>query len=109
MLLRERAAKRVWSLNHLHICTLHDVGREGDTDYLVMELVEGETLAARLGRGALPTADVLRLGAQIADALDRAHRTGVVRRRQAQEDHPRRRVGRGALRRARRPGRELEP
>ncbi len=76
----EREAKTVSSLNHPHICTLHDVGREGDTDYLVMELIEGETLAARLARGPLPTADVLRLGAQVADALDRAHRAGVIHR-----------------------------
>ena len=76
----EREAKTVSSLNHPHICTLHDVGREGDTDYLVMELIEGETLAARLARGPLPVAEVLRIGAQIADALDRAHRAGVIHR-----------------------------
>ncbi len=76
----EREAKTVSSLNHPHICSLFDVGREGDTDYLVMELVDGETLAQRLAKGALPAADVLRLGAQIADALDRAHRAGVVHR-----------------------------
>jgi len=76
----EREARTVSSLNHPHICTLHDVGREGDTDYLVMELIEGETLGTRLGRGALPIAEVLKLGAQIADALDRAHRAGVVHR-----------------------------
>jgi serine/threonine protein kinase len=76
----EREAKTVSSLNHPHICVLHDVGREGDTDYLVMELVEGETLAQRLTRGPLPTADVLKLGAEIADALDRAHRAGIVHR-----------------------------
>lgn len=76
----EREAKAVSSLNHPNICTLFDVGREGDTDYLVMELVEGETLAERLERGALPVADVLQLGAQIAEALDRAHRAGIVHR-----------------------------
>ncbi|HET6348823.1 MAG TPA: serine/threonine-protein kinase, partial [Candidatus Krumholzibacteria bacterium] len=76
----EREAKTVSSLNHPHICTLFDVGREGDTDYLVMELVEGETLAQRLEKGALPTADVLRLGTEISDALDRAHRAGVIHR-----------------------------
>ena len=76
----EREARTVSSLNHPHICTLFDVGREGDTDFLVMELVEGETLAQRLARGALPTADVVRLARQIADALDRAHRAGVVHR-----------------------------
>src|SRR5512146_3222847 len=76
----EREARMVSSLNHPHICTLHDVGREGDTDYLVMELVDGETLAARLERGALPLPELIRLGIQIADALDRAHRAGVVHR-----------------------------
>ena len=76
----EREAKTVSSLNHPHICTLFDVGRENGIDYLVMELVEGETLAARLTRGPLPAAEVLKLGAQIADALDRAHRAGVVHR-----------------------------
>ncbi|MFN8588964.1 MAG: protein kinase [Candidatus Eisenbacteria bacterium] len=76
----EREARTVSSLNHPNICTLFDVGREGETDYLVMELVEGETLSQRLLKGALPIADVLRLGAQIADALDRAHRAGVVHR-----------------------------
>jgi Tol biopolymer transport system component len=76
----EREARAVSSLNHPHICTLHDVGREGQTDYLVMELVEGETLADRIARGPLPMTDVLRLGIQITDALDRAHRAGVVHR-----------------------------
>jgi tRNA A-37 threonylcarbamoyl transferase component Bud32 len=76
----EREAKTVSNLNHPNICTLHDVGREGDIDYLVMELVDGETLAARLGKGALSTIEVLRLGAQIADALDRAHRAGIAHR-----------------------------
>ncbi|HET6463406.1 MAG TPA: serine/threonine-protein kinase, partial [Candidatus Krumholzibacteria bacterium] len=76
----EREAKTVSSLNHPHICTLFDVGREGDTDYLVMELIEGETLATRLSKGALPLADTLRIGGQVADALDRAHRAGVVHR-----------------------------
>src|SRR5947207_15530505 len=70
----EREARTVSSLNHPHICTLFDVGREGATDYLVMELVDGETLAQRLARGPLPLDQVLRLGAEITDALDRAHR-----------------------------------
>src|SRR6185503_5024731 len=76
----EQEARTVSSLKHAHICVLHDVGRAGDTDYLVMELVEGESLAPRLARGPLPAPEVLRLGAQIADALDRAHRAGVVHR-----------------------------
>jgi len=57
----DREAKTISSLSHANICTLHDVGREGDTDFLVMELIEGETLAARLTRGALPSAEVLKL------------------------------------------------
>src|SRR5690242_1326966 len=55
----EREARAIAALNHPHICTLFDVGREGDTDYLVMELVEGETLAKRLERGPLPIPEVL--------------------------------------------------
>src|SRR5262245_4097262 len=76
----EREARTVSSLNHPHICVLYDVGCEANTDYLVMELVDGETLAQRLTRGPLPTSEVLRLGAQIADALDGAHRAGVIHR-----------------------------
>ncbi len=76
----EREAKTISSLNHPNICTLHDVGREGETDFLVMELVEGETLADKLAKGPLATAEVLRIGSQVADALDRAHRAGVVHR-----------------------------
>jgi Tol biopolymer transport system component len=76
----EREAKTISSLNHPNICTLFDVGREGVTDYLVMELIEGDTLAQRLAKGAMPIADVLKIGSQIADALDRAHRAGVVHR-----------------------------
>jgi Tol biopolymer transport system component len=76
----EREAKTISSLNHPHICVLHDVGREADTDFLVMELIEGESLAQRLTRGALSTPDVLKIGSQVADALDRAHRAGIVHR-----------------------------
>jgi serine/threonine protein kinase/Tol biopolymer transport system component len=76
----EREAKTVSSLNHPNICTLFDIGREGETDFLVMELIEGETLAARLQRGPLPFPEVIRIGTQVADALDRAHRAGVVHR-----------------------------
>ncbi len=76
----EREARAVSSLNHPNICVLHDVGSQDGVDYLVMELVEGETLGARLERGALATPDVLRYGIEIADALDRAHRSGIVHR-----------------------------
>jgi len=76
----EREAKTVSSLNHPNICALYDVGKEGEIDFLVLELVEGETLEARLARGRVPTTEALRLGGQIADALDRAHRAGVIHR-----------------------------
>ncbi len=76
----EREAKTISSLNHPNICTLYDVGKEGDTDYLVLELVEGETLAARIARGPLPLADLLRYGMQTTDALEKAHKAGIIHR-----------------------------
>ncbi len=76
----EREAKTVSALNHPNICTLHDIGSQDGVEYLVMECVEGETLAKRLERGALPLEQVLKYGAQIADALDKAHRAGIVHR-----------------------------
>ncbi|HEY3123710.1 MAG TPA: serine/threonine-protein kinase, partial [Thermoanaerobaculia bacterium] len=76
----EREAKTISQLSHPHICALYDVGREGETEYLVMEYLEGQTLAERLARGALPLDQVLRYGIEIADALDRAHRSGIVHR-----------------------------
>ncbi len=76
----EREAKTISSLNHPHICVLYDVGSQDGVDYLVMECVEGETLAKRLEKGALPLEQVLKYGAQIADALDKAHRSGVIHR-----------------------------
>src|SRR5262245_42451541 len=76
----EREARVVSGFNHPHICVLHDIGSEGSVDFLVMEMVEGETLAQRIARGPLPIPDVLRIGAEIADALDRAHRAGVMHR-----------------------------
>jgi Tol biopolymer transport system component len=76
----EREARTISQLNHPNICTLHDVGQHDGNDFLVMELLEGETLADRLTRGALPLSEVLKLGVQIGDALDRAHRAGIVHR-----------------------------
>src|SRR5271167_211160 len=76
----EREAKTISSLNHPHICVLHDVGQQDGIDYLVMECVEGETLGKRLEKGPLPLDQVLKLGMQIADALDKAHRSGVMHR-----------------------------
>src|SRR5262245_59148005 len=75
-----REARAVAALNHPHICTLFDVGREGDIDYLVMEYLEGVTLAERLAKGPLPPAEALRRGIEIADALDRAHHAAMVHR-----------------------------
>jgi len=76
----EREAKTISQLNHPHICTLHDVGHEDGIDYLVMELIDGESLADRLARGPVPIAEALTYAAQIAEALDRAHRSGIVHR-----------------------------
>src|SRR3989337_2030467 len=66
----EREAKSISQLAPPHICTLHDVGRQDGTDYLVMELLEGETLAQRLTKGPLPLEQVLRCGVEIASGLD---------------------------------------
>src|SRR5712675_2533160 len=76
----EREARAVSSLNHPHICALYDVGHQDGIEYLVMEYLEGETLAARIERGPLPSPDLLRYASQIADALDKAHRQGIVHR-----------------------------
>ena len=76
----EREARTVASLNHPHICTLHDVGHQDGTDFLVMEYLEGETLEQRLKKGALPLEQALQIGIQIAGALDKAHRAGIVHR-----------------------------
>jgi len=76
----EREAKTISGLNHPHICVLHDIGSQDGVDYLVMECMEGETLAARLQKGALPLEQLLKYGSQIADALDKAHRAGIVHR-----------------------------
>src|SRR5271169_5395562 len=76
----EREAKAISSLNHPHICTLYDIGRQDGVDFIVMEYVEGETLGARLEKGPLPTAEVLEYGIQLASALDKAHRNGVTHR-----------------------------
>jgi eukaryotic-like serine/threonine-protein kinase len=75
-----REAKTISSLNHPSICTLHDIGSQDGVDYLVMELVEGETLSKRLEKGPLPLEQVLKYGVQITDALDKAHRAGIVHR-----------------------------
>ncbi len=76
----EREAKTISQLTHPHVCALYDVGREGDTEYLVMEYLEGETLAGRLAKGPLPLEQTLRYGIEIADALDKAHRQRIIHR-----------------------------
>ena len=76
----EREARVVSSLNHPHICTLHDIGHVDGVDFLVMEYLEGETLADRLLKGPLPPEQFPRTAVEIADALDRAHKQGVIHR-----------------------------
>jgi len=76
----EREAKTISGLNHPHICVLYDIGHQDGVDYIVMECVEGETLANRLEKGPLPLEQVLKVGREIAEALDKAHRNGVVHR-----------------------------
>ena len=76
----EREARAVSSLNHPHICTLYEFDTQDGVDFIVMEYIEGETLADRLKKGALPLEQALEYAAQIADALDKAHREGVVHR-----------------------------
>ncbi|TDI45518.1 MAG: serine/threonine protein kinase [Acidobacteria bacterium] len=76
----EREAKAISQLNHPHICTLYDIGEQDGIDYLVMEYIEGETLAERLKRGPLPLDEALEYGIQIADGLEAAHRAGIVHR-----------------------------
>ncbi|MEX2270227.1 MAG: protein kinase [Vicinamibacterales bacterium] len=76
----EREARAVSSLDHPHICALYDIGSEAGVDFLVMALLEGESLGARLARGPLPLEDAIEIGAQIASALAAAHRRGIVHR-----------------------------
>jgi eukaryotic-like serine/threonine-protein kinase len=76
----EREAKAIAALTHPHICTLYDVGHQDGTAYLVMEYLEGETLATRIGRGPIKIDDALKLAIEITDALDKAHRAGITHR-----------------------------
>jgi Tol biopolymer transport system component len=75
-----REARSIAALNHSHICTLYDVGQQQGVDYLVMEYLEGETMASRLAKGPLSIDQVIKYGVQIAEALDKAHRQGIVHR-----------------------------
>jgi Tol biopolymer transport system component/predicted Ser/Thr protein kinase len=76
----EREAKAVSSLSHPHVCALYDVGHDEGVDYLVMEFLEGESLAERLTKGPIPIEELLRVAIQIADALEKAHRSGIIHR-----------------------------
>lgn len=76
----EREARAVSSLTHPNICCLYDVGRQDGIDFIVMEYLEGETLADRLSTGLLPFEQALKIGVEIADALDKAHRAGIIHR-----------------------------
>ena len=76
----DREARAVAALSHPHICPLFDIGQQDGVDFLVMEYLEGETLAARLNKGALPLDQALQYAIEIADALDKAHRKGITHR-----------------------------
>ncbi len=76
----DREARAISSLNHPNICTLYDVGHQDGMDYLVMEFLEGETLAARLAKGPLPSEQVLKYGIEICEGLEKAHKQGVIHR-----------------------------
>src|ERR1700678_525746 len=76
----EREARAISSLNHPHICHLYDIGSQEGTDFLVMEFLDGQTLAERLRKGALPLSELLKVGIEVAEALELAHRAGIVYR-----------------------------
>ena len=76
----EREAKAISSLQHANICTLYDVGSQDGIDFLVMEYMDGQTLAERLKKGTLPLPEALKIGSEIANALDKAHRQGIIHR-----------------------------
>jgi len=76
----EREAKAIAALQHTHICALYDVGHDNGLDYLVLEYLEGETLADRLRQGPLKLEEALKTAIEIADALDSAHRAGITHR-----------------------------
>src|SRR5271167_3904568 len=76
----EREAKAISALQHANICTLYDIGTQDGTNFLVMEYLEGQTLAERLAKGPLPLHQVLKIGTEIARALEKAHQHGIIHR-----------------------------
>ena len=76
----EREARSISSLNHPRICTLHDIGHQNGIDFLVMELLEGNSLAERLKKGPLPLKEALKIGMEVSEALEVAHRAGIIHR-----------------------------
>jgi Tol biopolymer transport system component len=76
----EREARTISTLSHPHICTLHDIGHQDGVDYLVLEYLEGQTLEKKLEKGSLPTQELLKYAIALADALDKAHRQGIIHR-----------------------------
>src|SRR5262245_10204290 len=76
----DREARTISQLDHPHICALYDVGEQDGRSYLVMQYLEGETLEVRLKKGPIPLSEVLQVAMQMADALDKAHRTGIAHR-----------------------------
>lgn len=76
----EREARSISTLSHPHICTLYDIGHQDGVDYLVLEYLDGETLEKKLEKGSLPTQKVLKYAIEFADALDKAHRYGIIHR-----------------------------
>ena len=76
----EREAKAISALQHPNICTLYDIGTQGDAEFLVMEYLDGQTLAERLQRGSLPVEQVLKIATEVAQALEKAHQQGIIHR-----------------------------
>ena len=76
----DREARAISALDHPHICALYDVGEQDGTAFLVMQYLDGETLAGRIAKGPLPLNDALKIAIEISDALDKAHRAGIVHR-----------------------------
>src|SRR5499427_5498922 len=76
----DREARTISQLDHPHICALHDVGEQDGTSFLVMQHLDGQTLAERIAKGPLPLMEALTIAIEIADALDKAHRAGIIHR-----------------------------